>query len=58
MNSNIKQHMNENKTVLKPEIKQKIGDILSLDPTSLEQFCSILELPDTAFDAIYPSYKR
>ena len=58
MNSNIKQHMNTNKTILKPEIKQKIGDVLSLDPTSLEQLCTVLELPDTAFDAIYPAYKR
>lgn len=58
MNSNIKQHMNENKTALKPEIKQKIGDVLSLDPASLEQFCSVLEKPDAVFDAIYPAYKR
>lgn len=58
MNSNIKQHMNTNKITLKPEIKQKIGDVLSLDPNSLDQLCSVLELPDTAFDAIYPAYKR
>ena len=58
MNSNIKQHMNENKMALKPEIKQKIGDVLSLDPTSLESFCSMLEKPDAVFDAIYPAYKR
>ncbi len=57
MNSNIKQHINDKPTGLKPEIKEKIGNVLNLDPTSLEQLCYILELPDAAFDAIYPGYK-
>lgn len=59
MKANIEQHMNDNKkTKLKPEIQRAIGNALALDSTSLEQFVYVLELPDAAFDAIYPTYKE
>jgi len=59
MKANIEQHKNDNKkTKLKPELQQAIGNALALDPTSLEQFVYVLELPDAAFDAIYPTYKE
>ena len=59
MKANIEQHMNDNKKIkLKPELQQAIGNALALDSTSLEQFVYVLELPDTAFDAIYPTYKE
>lgn len=56
MKSNIEMRRKNN--VIKPEIKEKIGYALNLDPTSLETFCDILEQPDAVFNAIYPTYKE